>query len=55
MNFDASVISKAIKKEIERRGQVFIVCPRISDIAEVEDFLKSYCSGVRYKKLLMVR
>ena len=49
MNFDASVISKAIKKEIERRGQVFIVCPRISDIAEVEDFLKSYCSGVRYK------
>ena len=49
MNFDSSAISEAIKKEIERKGQIFIVCPRISDIAEVEDFLKSYCSGVKYK------
>ena len=49
MNFDSSAISEAIKKEIERGGQIFIVCPRISDIAEVEDFLKSYCSSVKYK------
>ena len=49
IDFNSKLLSKAIKDEVKRKGQVFIVCPRISDIPEVEDFLKSYCLDINYK------
>ena len=35
MNYDSVVIREAILREFNRGGQIFFVCPRISDIEEV--------------------
>ncbi len=37
---DPIVIYKAIEHEVERGGQVFYVCPRISDILNIEERIK---------------
>jgi transcription-repair coupling factor (superfamily II helicase) len=39
--WDMGVIRNSINKELERGGQVFFVCPRVSDIIEMEETLKS--------------
>ncbi|MBR7158436.1 MAG: transcription-repair coupling factor [Alphaproteobacteria bacterium] len=45
--FDGVIIREAILREHFRGGQVFYVCPRVSDIAEVEETLKSLVPEVK--------
>ena len=35
-----------IVAKLERKGQIFFVCPRISDLTEVENFLKEFRKDV---------
>jgi transcription-repair coupling factor (superfamily II helicase) len=42
MEWDEMVMREALMREHHRGGQSFIVVPRISDMAEVEDWLRSY-------------
>lgn len=46
--YNESIIRKAINSEIARKGRVFVVVPRIADIAEVEFNLKKIISDLRY-------
>ncbi|CAN7511543.1 transcription-repair coupling factor [Pararhizobium sp. LjRoot255] len=39
--FDALVIRETLMREHYRGGQSFYVCPRLADLAEIHDFLKS--------------
>ncbi|RDL51749.1 Transcription-repair-coupling factor [Ensifer sp. M14] len=39
--FDALVIRETLMREHYRGGQSFYVCPRLSDLSEIHDFLKS--------------
>ncbi|MQV99961.1 transcription-repair coupling factor [Sinorhizobium medicae] len=39
--FDALVIRETLMREHYRGGQSFYVCPRVSDLPEIHDFLKS--------------
>ncbi len=46
--FDAVTIREALLREHYRGGQSFYVVPRISDLAEVEEFLKTHVPEVSY-------
>ncbi|PYF13081.1 transcription-repair coupling factor [Rhodobacter viridis] len=46
--FDTVTIREALLREHYRGGQSFYVVPRISDLAEVEDFLRSHVPEVSY-------
>lgn len=46
--FDAVTIREALLRERYRGGQSFYVVPRISDLAEVEEFLKTHVPEVSY-------
>src|SRR5690606_14059183 len=37
--FDPVILREALLRELYRGGQSFVVCPRISDIAEIREFL----------------
>ncbi len=47
MPFDAVIVKEAILREQFRGGQVFFVCPRISDMSEVVDILKEIVPDAR--------
>lgn len=51
MPFKEDVIFKAIERELARAGQVFFISPLISELEELEDFIKN--SPVEVKPLLM--
>ena len=44
---DSLVIREALLREHYRGGQSFYVCPRVSDLKEIEDFLKEYVPEVK--------
>lgn len=46
--FDTVTIREALLRERYRGGQSFYVVPRITDLAEVEDFLKTHVPEVSY-------
>jgi transcription-repair coupling factor (superfamily II helicase) len=46
--FDSITIREALLREHYRGGQSFYVVPRISDLHEIEDFLKSHVPEVTY-------
>lgn len=46
--FDAVTIREALLREHYRGGQSFFVVPRISDIADIEDFLKTHVPEISY-------
>lgn len=46
--FDPVVIREALLREHYRGGQSFYVVPRISDLAEAEEFLREYVPEVKY-------
>ncbi|QPM89628.1 transcription-repair coupling factor [Pseudooceanicola algae] len=46
--FDAVTIREALLREHYRGGQSFFVVPRVSDLAEIEDFLKNHVPEVTY-------
>ncbi|MBR4927313.1 MAG: transcription-repair coupling factor, partial [Alphaproteobacteria bacterium] len=48
--FDAVIIKEAILREHFRGGQTFFVCPRISDMNEVEDILHKLVPDVKVVK-----
>lgn len=47
MPFDRVMIKEAIYREKFRGGQTFFVCPRVSDIAEMHDFLRKLVPDVK--------
>ncbi len=42
-------IIEAIKNEMNRDGQVYYVCPRISDLKDIENFLEEKLPGIKFK------
>jgi transcription-repair coupling factor (superfamily II helicase) len=48
MEWDEMVMREALMREHHRGGQSFIVVPRISDMAEVEDWLRSYVPEIKF-------
>ncbi len=48
MEWDDMVMREALLREHHRGGQSFIVVPRISDMAEVEDWLHEHVPEVKY-------
>jgi transcription-repair coupling factor (superfamily II helicase) len=46
--FDGVTIREALLREHYRGGQSFYVVPRVSDLAEIEDFLKTHVPEVSY-------
>lgn len=48
--FDPVIIKEAILREFFRGGQVFFVCPRISDMQEVEAIIKKLVPEIRLVK-----
>ncbi|MBR5130265.1 MAG: transcription-repair coupling factor [Alphaproteobacteria bacterium] len=48
--FDGVIIKEAILREHFRGGQTFFVCPRISDMNEVEDVLKKLVPDIKVVK-----
>ena len=49
ISFNANKISEAIIAEKNRGGQIYYVCPRVSELDEVEDFLKINLPYVTYR------
>ena len=49
ISFNANKISEAIIAEKNRGGQIYYVCPRVSELDEVEDFLKINLPDVTYR------
>lgn len=47
MNYDSVVIREAIVREFYRGGQIFFVCPRISDIEEILPKLKELVPEIK--------
>lgn len=45
--FDPVVVREALLREHYRGGQSFIVCPRITDLREMEDYVKEYVPEVK--------
>ena len=45
--FDAVVVREAIQRERHRGGQVFYVCPRISDLLTAEEFVHTQIPGAK--------
>lgn len=50
MPFDGVIIKEAILREHFRGGQSFYVCPRISDMAEIEEMLKKLLPDIKVVK-----
>ena len=48
MPFDRVVVREALMREHYRGGQSFYVCPRISDIRDIQVFLNEYVPEVRF-------
>jgi transcription-repair coupling factor (superfamily II helicase) len=48
MEWDEMVMREALMREHHRGGQSFIVVPRISDMAEVEEWLRSYVPEIKF-------
>ncbi len=48
--FDPVVVREAILREKYRGGQIFYVCPRISDLAEAGEFLTEMVPEVKFTK-----
>ena len=48
MDFDEMVLREAINRELNRKGKVIIVVPRISDIAQIEMKLANTLRNVKY-------
>jgi transcription-repair coupling factor (superfamily II helicase) len=48
MEWDEMVMREALMREHHRGGQSFIVVPRISDMAEVEEWLRAYVPEVKF-------
>lgn len=48
MPFDPVVTREAILREHVRGGQVFYVCPRISDLPDAEEFLREHVPEVKF-------
>ncbi len=48
MPWDPVPMREALLREHYRGGQSFVVVPRISDIAEIEEFLQEYASEIKY-------
>ncbi|TMV92898.1 transcription-repair coupling factor [Thioclava sp. BHET1] len=46
--FDTVTLREALLREHYRGGQSFYVVPRISDLPEIEDFLKTHVPEIRY-------
>ncbi|WP_375623567.1 MULTISPECIES: transcription-repair coupling factor [unclassified Bartonella] len=46
--FDALVIRETLLREYYRGGQSFYVCPRISDLAFVEEYLKTHVPELKF-------
>ena len=46
--FDAVVVREALLREHHRGGQSFIVLPRVSDIPDIEEYLRQMVPEVRY-------
>ncbi len=46
--FEPTLIRNAILKEKERNGQSFIICPKIKDIAKIEDFVIKNIPEIKY-------
>ena len=46
--FDPVTIREALLREHYRRGQSFFVVPRISDMAEIEEFLSDHVPEIKY-------
>ncbi|WP_409362022.1 transcription-repair coupling factor [Bartonella heixiaziensis] len=46
--FDELVIRETLLREYYRGGQSFYVCPRISDLAFVEEYLKTHVSELKF-------
>jgi transcription-repair coupling factor (superfamily II helicase) len=46
--FDPVVVREAILREHYRGGQSFYVCPRIADLAEIEEFLRDHVPEVKF-------
>ena len=49
ISFNANKISEAIIAEKNRGGQIYYVCPRVSELDQVEDFLKINLPDVTYR------
>ncbi len=49
IDFNDEKVISAIEYELSRNGQVYYVCPRINELKEVEDFLKSKLPNVKYQ------
>lgn len=47
MPFDSVMIKEAIYREKFRGGQIFFVCPRVSDIAQIYDTLQNLVPDIR--------
>lgn len=45
--FDAALIGKAIKKEMERKGQVFFLHNRVEDLGTLKETLEKMVPGIR--------
>lgn len=45
--FDPVVVREALMREHYRGGQSFIVCPRIADLRDMEDFINEYIPEVK--------
>ncbi len=50
MPFDAVIIKEAILREYYRGGQIFYVCPRISDMDEIEEMLQKLLPQMKVVK-----
>lgn len=48
MEWDEMVMREALLREHHRGGQSFIVVPRIADMAEIEDWLRSHVPEVKF-------
>ncbi|HWU01970.1 MAG TPA: transcription-repair coupling factor, partial [Novosphingobium sp.] len=48
MEWDEVVMREALLREHHRGGQSFIVVPRISDMAEIEDWLRTHVPEIKY-------
>ena len=48
--FDPVILREALLRERFRGGQSFYVCPRISDLTEVEDFLSEHVPELKVQK-----
>lgn len=48
MAYDALIIKEAIIRECSNDGQVFYVCPRISDLKDVENIIQNLVPNLRY-------